>query len=229
MTPLACALAYAQQRRWPVFPCRPKSKAPLLPRPPGAVGKGGFYEASLDPEQITLWWRKWPLALIGIATETSRLAVLDVDVKDPKKFGPDSLADLGRSMLDDTWIAHTPSGGWHCYYHADPDDGCDIPSTTHKLGSGLDVRARGAYIIAPSPGSGYRWGEHCNPNTLPLAPAPGWLIPPAPEPEIIARAKPVKPNHGLAPYADAAIARACLAIRGAADGQQRVTLLTVHD
>ena len=64
---------------------------------------------------------------------TSGLAVLDVDVKDPKKYGPDSLDDLGRSILDQTWITHTSSGGWHCYYDALETD---IPSTSHTLGLG---------------------------------------------------------------------------------------------
>jgi len=211
------ALAYADKFDWWVLPCQwragPHRKQPLL--------EHGFLGASNDPQQIKVWWTRWPAALIGVATEAAVLAVLDVDVKDPRKYGPDSLDELGHSILDVTPIAHTSSGGWHVYY----DRGAlDIPSSTHRLGPGLDVRGRGGYIIAPSPGSGYWWDPHYNPDTVALAPAPEWLIPPVRKPETIAR-KPIKPVVGLSPYADAAIARACLAIRGAADGQQRVTLL----
>jgi putative DNA primase/helicase len=231
-SPLEVALSYAKKFGWSVFPCQWKGerrKQPLV--------KNGYKDATTDPVQITAWWTRWPEALIGVATGASRLAVLDVDTKDPKKFGPDSLQAVGppdeeinRSILDDTWIAHTSTVGWdgwigwHVYYHADPEDGCDIPSTSHTLGLGLDVRGNTGYVIAPSPGSGYRWDELNNPATVPLAPAPAWLIP-APKPETIARATPIRPTDGIDRYSDAAIARACLAIRGAASGQQRVTLL----
>jgi hypothetical protein len=159
---------------------------------------------------------------VGVATGASHLAVLDVDIKDPKKYGPDSLEANGHSIVDDTWIAHSSSGGWHYYY--DPGE-LDIPSTSHTLGLGLDVRASTGYIIAPAPGTGYSWDPINNPDTVPLARAPAWLIPPAPEPKLIASTKPIKPVAGLSPYGDAAIEHACQAIRRAADGQQRTTLL----
>jgi hypothetical protein len=60
---------------------------------------------------------------------------------------------------------------------------------------------------------------------LPLALAPAWLIPPLPDAETLASVAPVRPCEGLSPYADAAIELACQAIRRAANGQQRVTLL----
>jgi putative DNA primase/helicase len=181
----------------------------------------GFHAASNDPALIEAWWTKWPQALIGVATGASGLAVLDVDVKDPKKYGPDSLEDLGRSCLDVTWIAHTASGGWHAYYDALE---ADIPSTSHTIGPGLDVRASTGYIIAPAPGSGYVWDLRYHPGMVPLAPAPAWLIPPPPKPETITRAKPIKPCVGLSPYADAAIEHACQAIRHAGNGRQREVL-----
>lgn len=205
------ALSYAE-RGWPVFPCKPwPDKAPLTER--------GFHDASTARAVIEAWWQHLR-ALIAVATGEAGLAILDVDVKDPKKYGPDSLELLGHP-IPDTWIVHTPSGGWHYWF--DPAD-LDIPSTTNKISSGLDVRARGGYIIAPTPGSGYRWDDHCNPWTLPLAPAPAWLIPPLPKPETFHRVKPVKPCTGLSPYADAAIQMAVDAIRDAPNGQQRNTL-----
>lgn len=223
-SPLATALHYLDQLGWWMFPCRwqdehvfgelRKRKEPLIAH--------GFRAASNNPAQIERWWTKWQNALIGLATGASGLAVLDVDVKDPKKYGPDSLDDLGRSILDQTWITHTSSGGWHCYYDALETN---IPSTSHTLGPGLDVRANTGYVIAPSPGSEYTWDPVNYPGAVPLAPAPGWLIPPPPDPKLIVSTKPVTPVTGLDPYADAAIEHACAAIRCAADGQQRTILL----
>lgn len=217
--PKTAALAYVEKFGWSLFPCwevvGERRKKPRITH--------GFLDASNNPAQIEAWWTTWPEALIGVATGASHLVVLDVDVKDPTKYGPDSLDRLGHSILDNTWIAHSQSGGWHCYYDA---GGLDIRSTTGAIGPGLDVRARGGYIIAPSPGSGYTWDPFYNPdNTIALVKAPAWLIPPVPAPETIARAKPIRPVDGLSPYADAAIEFACQAIRHAPDGQQRVTLL----
>jgi putative DNA primase/helicase len=217
MTPCMVAVAYAEKFGWWLLPCHwrgDRRKQPLI--------KQGFYAASNDPQQVTAWWTKWPDALVGVATGASRLAVLDVDVKDPKKYGPDSLDAIAYSILHNTPIAHTPSGGWHCYF--DPGD-LDIPSSTHTLGPGLDVRASTGYVITPAPGSGYTWDPFYNLDTAAPLPAPAWLIPQRPDPTPIARPSPVKPVVGLSPYGDAAIAAACLNVRGAADGQQRNTLL----
>jgi hypothetical protein len=191
-------------------------------------GQARILRGFARPSAITHWWL--PEALVGVATAKSAVAVLDIDVKDPQKYGLDSLASLGvegeeinHSILDATWVSHSPSGGFHVWYHADLADGTEIPSTESVLGPGLDTRGSTGYIIAPSPNSGYSWDPTNNPNLLPLAPAPAWLISPVPQ-AAAARAKPIKPAVGLSPYADAAIELACRAIRGARSGHQRTTL-----
>src|SRR4051812_10047725 len=68
---LAAALGYAA-RGWPVFPCNPKNKQPLLAAKKGEdnkpiKGTGGVSAASTDPDQVTAWWKRWPQALIGLA------------------------------------------------------------------------------------------------------------------------------------------------------------------
>jgi hypothetical protein len=218
MTPLA----YAQERGWPVFPLVWRGsdrKKPIVDKE--LELEHGFHDATLDREHIERIWCRYPSALIGIPTgKITRIGILDIDVKNPRKYGPDSLEALGHSIAEVTWIVHTPSGGWHRWY--DPGYRA-IPSTTHKLGPGLDTRFEGGYLVAPSPGSGYCWDLDYNPDTIPLASAPVWLIPPEPKPAI-ARGKPIKPVEGLSPYADAAIERACQAIRHAPDGLQRETL-----
>jgi hypothetical protein len=167
LKPAKAALDYAR-RDWPVFPCRPNDKIPLVK----AWGK----TASTDPQQIEAWWRRWPDALIGVPTgERSGLVILDIDVKHGKN-GFDTLAELGRSILPDTPIAHTRSGGVHLYFARDPILKIRNSVGEHGLGPGLDVRGEGGFVVAPDgrPG-GYWWDPHWNLDTAQLMPVPGWL------------------------------------------------------
>lgn len=139
MSPFAAALGYAA-RGWPVFPCR-RDKRPLV--------RNGFRDATAELAQIEDWWRRWPQALVGGPTgKRSGLVVLDIDVKHPRAWGFDTLAELGLALLPDTPMAHTASGGLHVYF------GCterEIGNSVgkHGLGPGLDVRGEGGYVIMP--------------------------------------------------------------------------------
>jgi len=80
---LEAALDYAR-RGWPVFPCSPKTKRPLLPMDKDAdnkpiKGSGGVKKASTDLEQIRAWWNQWPRAMIGVAVGEADLLVVDFD------------------------------------------------------------------------------------------------------------------------------------------------------
>ena len=214
MTPLDTALLYAA-RHWPVFPCRaaePGRKRPLCPH--------GFHDATTDRDLIAAWWTTWPEALIGVPTgDASGVVVLDIDVKDPAANGFDTLDDLGHAILPDTPTAHTASGGLHVYFL---NPARELRCSAGLIGPGLDVRAAGGYVIAPSPGSGYLWDPIANPQTVAFAPAPEWLWPHRPSrPPISGRAEPVT---GLSPYAEAAIESACRAIATAGPGRQEITL-----
>jgi hypothetical protein len=212
MMPLDAALQYASDRGWPVFPC--SRKRPLT--------EHGFHDASLDPLVIEGWWIRWPSALISIPTgRATRLVVLDVDIKDDRANGYDSLEELGLSILPDTPLAHTPSGGLHV--HFDPGER-EIRCSAGKLGPGLDVRGDGGSIIVPSPGSGYSWDPHWNLDSAPLAPAPDWLIATTAEPQPQEPSpRPLRPQP-LDRYAEAALDDAVRAIGTAPDGQQHSTL-----
>jgi Bifunctional DNA primase/polymerase, N-terminal/AAA domain/Primase C terminal 1 (PriCT-1) len=70
MSLLDVALACAA-RGWYVFPCKPKGKEPMI--------GGGFKSASNLPDDVRMWWNKWPDANVGIATGASGLTVLDID------------------------------------------------------------------------------------------------------------------------------------------------------
>jgi hypothetical protein len=203
---LDAALDHASHGR-EVFPCR--QKTPLIPH--------GFKQATRDEQQIRQWWQRWPEAWIGVATgRRSGIVVLDVDVKDDRAYGWDTLDSLGKAILPETWMAHTPTGGTHIYFAAiDVDIGCSIGKG--GLGPGLDVRGEGGYVIAP-PSPGYWWDPHCNPDTVSLAPAPAWLG----HREKVPAPKTKRSGCGFDPLA--VLDQACANIRNAADGDKYRTV-----
>ncbi len=144
-----------------VFPCRPATKAPLVP--------GGFHDATTDAALIRDWWGRWPGALIGMPTGApSGLVVADLDVKG----GRDGVAAFealraGREMPPHP-LVRTRSGGLHHYFAAVPDR--PVRCSAGRLAPGVDVRGEGGYIIVP-PSPGYvfvRGGS--------APPPPPWLL-----------------------------------------------------
>jgi hypothetical protein len=159
MTLLAAALDYAT-RGWYVFPCRPGAKMPLTAR--------GHLEASVNPDQINMWWGMHPNANIGVAVAPSGLVVLDVDTAE----GKPGLASLGEinAHLPETLLARTGRGGYHGVFLR-PED---MPAQ-RRIGfrPGLDLLGDGYFVAAPSVltgGAMYRWER---------------LMPPAPLPSIL--------------------------------------------
>jgi putative DNA primase/helicase len=168
---IEAATSYAA-RGWPVFPCNPKNKQPLLGADKDADqkpirGTGGLKKATTDPEQIAAWWKRWPNALIGLATGHPtkgtecdaqpaglRLFVLDFDPRADGETGEiwtlDSLkreTEEQVGKLPPSMAALTPSDGVHLYL-LQGDDG---PSITNRgnLPQHVDVRGLGGYVIAP--------------------------------------------------------------------------------
>ncbi|HOW75564.1 MAG TPA: VapE family protein, partial [Candidatus Competibacteraceae bacterium] len=186
---LPAALAYSNRFHWPVFPvhgiingqctCGKAECARPGKHPIGKLAPRGLLDATLDPNQVATWWREAPYANIGIPTGLgSGLAVLDVDAY---KGGEDSLFDLTQRFepLPMTVQALTGGGGYH-YLFAHPGAGVKIRNSVDSLGTGLDVRGDGGYIIvAPSShssGRRYEWELSCHPKDTPLAPLPAWLL-----------------------------------------------------
>jgi hypothetical protein len=196
---LATALAFARRGHavfpvnWPVErngklvcscggdargrPCGSAAKHPY-----GRLAPNGLLSATADTTIIKGWFGdQAPQANLGV--DTTELVVVDVD---PRHGGDKSLQTLEREhgSLPLTWRALTGGNGEHIIYTA--PEGVEVSSfgagsmSDPPLGTGIDVRARGGYIVAPPSrhisGRPYAWSVNHHPQDVPLAPAPDWLI-----------------------------------------------------
>jgi uncharacterized protein YndB with AHSA1/START domain len=155
------ALAYAK-RGVPVFPCEPGGKRPLT--------RNGFWDATTEKRRIEAWWGNWPAANVGVPTGSrSGLLVLDAD---PRDGGLDSLVLLEREKgpLPRTAKARTGGGGVHIYFVYPAGE--TVRNSAGLLGTGLDVRGEGGYVVVPPSRtlSAYEWTDKSPPV------GPGWLL-----------------------------------------------------
>ncbi|MDW8263881.1 MAG: bifunctional DNA primase/polymerase [Gemmataceae bacterium] len=162
---VSAALRYAELG-YPVFPCVPGGKRPLVAR--------GFHEATTDPEQIERWWKEHPQANIGLPT--AGLVVLDLDGRNnPWPTDTDQAADLASAGA----VAVTPRGGRHLLFRR--PEGKAWKCSTGKLAPGVDIRTDGGYIVVPpsrTDRGDYLWVEGLEldrpRDRLPEPPA--WLV-----------------------------------------------------
>lgn len=154
--------------------------------------------ASCDPERIMAFWSKstkgFPKANIGIATgPESGIFVLDIDGEHGRQSLDALIKENGK--LPNTVTVLTHSGGIH-YWFTWPL-GVDIRNSAGALGSGIDIRGAGGYVVAP-PSRGvsgvYAFAPGCSPNEAEVAAAPRWLVEMADAPTRIG-AKPQKPRR----------------------------------
>ena len=142
-----------------VFPCS-RDKVPCV--------EGGFKSASRDADAIKEMFARRGVELIGVATGASRLVVIDVDAKD----GHDGRLWVfeNADRLPATRVHRTRSGGKHWVFAA--PDGRTVPSGNSRLARGVDVKARGGYVVWPSGlGDGYTVARD-----LPPAVLPQWMV-----------------------------------------------------
>jgi hypothetical protein len=124
--------------------------------------------ATQDPRQIDEWWDEWPDANIGGITES--LIVVDVD---PRNGGDDTFAALSAvEDFPDTAANKTQGGGKHLIYAA--PGGRPVKGGVNKLGPGIDIKARGGYILLP--GSTIEGRSYTRENDRPIAEAPAWIV-----------------------------------------------------
>jgi hypothetical protein len=118
-----------------VIPVKPLGKAPLIP--------DWNNNASSDLDIIRAWRAQFPDCNFGIACGPSNLVVVDLDIK----HGKDGLKvwrELTQGIFDDTYSVETPTGGLHFYYR-----GSDFRNSVDAVGSGIDVRGDGGFVVAP--------------------------------------------------------------------------------
>ena len=173
---LKAALMYAKNG-WHVFPCKPKSKIPLIGK---SEGGNGCLDATTDPNQINTWWTACPDANIGLLCgEKSGVAVVDIDVKDGKN-GWDTLKRFPD--LPDTIMQMTPTGGAHKIYRvgnvAPPKNRNGFPTKQ----DGIDIRSTNYYImlapsIHPDTGTEYCWANGFAPWEIGIATFPDFMRP----------------------------------------------------
>lgn len=144
--------------------------------PFGRLVPGGLRDASKDPQVLERWFRDSPFN-IGIVTGTaSGLIALDID---PRHDGEVTLAALEQKhgQLPPTWRFLTGGGGEHILFR---HPGTPVPNSAGKLGSGIDVRGDGGYIVAPPSqhisGRAYAISVDHHPDEVGLAECPSWLL-----------------------------------------------------
>jgi Bifunctional DNA primase/polymerase, N-terminal len=149
--------------------------------PHGRYVPHGHRDATTEAGIVKLWFGlRVPEANLGVATE--KLVVIDVD---PRHGGDESWSTIEREHdVPLTWRALTGGGGEHIIFAA--PDGVEISNVVAEqmkdppLGRGIDVRARGGYIVAPPSrhisGRSYAWSVDHHPQETLLAFAPDWLI-----------------------------------------------------
>lgn len=119
-----------------VIPIKPDSKHPPL------VMFNPFRETRITKEQLEQWWACWPGANVGVLCGgINRLAVLDCD-------GEDAASMIKCLGLPETASVRTPHGR-HLYFRV--PEGYTV-KTVPQGGlrvNGCELRAEGAYVIAP--------------------------------------------------------------------------------
>jgi hypothetical protein len=158
------ALAY-QKRNLSVIPVKPDKK-PLI--------KWEEYKKRIaDPDEIRVWFKKWPHANIGIVTGkiSGDVGVIDVD----NETGIEEINEL----LPESYItpmADTPSGGEHIYTVI--PDGLSL-SNNVRIIPGCDFRGEGGYVVAPPSkieAGCYRWKQGLSIDDVAIAETPAAYI-----------------------------------------------------
>ena len=168
---LKYALHYAT-KEWPVVPLHtitPRTNACSCYKQDDCTSPAkhpipvnGVHAATTKEAVIHEWWRRNPMANIGIATGQG-LLVIDID----PRHGGSLDALVTRFGLGETAMVRTGGGGWHLYYAY---MGL-LKNSTGKLGEGIDVRCANGYVVAPpslhASGNYYAWANQLDPAPLP--------------------------------------------------------------
>ncbi|MEV2262525.1 bifunctional DNA primase/polymerase [Streptomyces anulatus] len=235
-TAMLSAALQAAEYGWHVFPLRPADKRPALhgeavcPLIGDCAGGHRKWEdrATIDPDRIRRAWADRPFN-IGIATGPSGLVVVDLDpvkAKDPKGT-PDGVTSLqalcerAGHTVPATHRTRTASGGHHLYFTA--PGGVRLGNSAGRLGTHIDTRAHGGYVVAA--GSTLPNGTYEVVDPTEPVPLPEWLYAPLtprqPSRGLTAAPVPVRASR----YAAAALRAETAAVAGAGEGVRNWTLV----
>lgn len=189
--------------------------------------ENGLDDATVDPEQIRKWWKRWPDANIGINCGLSGLLVVDLDTYKDNYRGDDLALD------EETVTGLSGGGGAHLFYQMEPTDA--FGNRNKKLPDGIDIRGHGGYVVvAPSAhasGNAYQWELDYSPFDRRPAPIPLKLRNLLEQSND--RSRPniqfdttKKYDRDATPYGLAAINNQCKLISTAANGTRNNTLNT---
>ncbi|WP_103531701.1 bifunctional DNA primase/polymerase [Streptomyces sp. SM11] len=235
-TRLITAALDAAERGWHVFPLRPRDKRPALHGETACTGTGDCaaghrkweQRATTAPDRIRKAWSAGAFN-VGIATGPSGLVVVDLDpvkAKDPKGT-PDGVTSLqalcerAGQTVPATYRTRTASGGHHLYFTA--PDGVRLGNSAGKLGTHIDTRAHGGYVVAA--GSTLPNGTYEVVDPTEPVPLPEWLYASL-TPRQVSRGLTVTPAPVRASrYAAAALRAETAAVAGAGEGVRNWTLV----
>lgn len=142
-----------------VIPITPGQKDPPL------IRWMEYKERKSTIEEIIEWWRKWKDANVGIVTgKVSNLCVVDLD-RYKEDYNPELELKFFDSIVTPTAIS--PRGGTHLYFES-----AGLSISAGSVGTGIDVRDEGGYIIAPpsinGEGRPYEWVSDLALGRVPL-------------------------------------------------------------
>lgn len=149
-----------------VFPLEPNGKIPVFPAWPKM--------ASRDPKRIKDWWIEPVMGVYqGFNVGVTGGLFLDIDCKNGVD-GKAALKELTNEYgaLPPTIAVQTPSGGEHYYFLPDSSVG----NSVGKIGSGLDIRADGGYVVGAGSkinNKSYLWLTDDN---MQVVECPKWLV-----------------------------------------------------
>ena len=149
------ALFYTEKLNFSIIPIRTESgfKKPCL-------SWKKFQTRKPTSQEITMWWKMWPDAKLGIVTgAVSNLAVVDIDTLE----GEQAISKYVE--LTSPPKVFTPSGGSHLYFRY-PKQG--IRNNCRAV-VGCDLRGEGGYVVAP-PSVGYEWFDKTKLHHFPELP-----------------------------------------------------------
>jgi len=161
---MEAALGYAK-REWHVIPLHSRTndgrcscgKSDCASPAKHPRTEHGLSDGTTDEKVIREWWKRWPLANVGVVTGAiSGIVGLDLD-------GPNAAGLLKREgmILPKTGAVQTGKGYHGIYAHPGGQVPNGVKLLTDGNGSAVDLRGDGGYVVAPPSvhitGRTYRW------------------------------------------------------------------------